>query len=169
MTLPWKDSFFHSQLRSAESALIFLSIIKVSCLVYLVWPLINWPLEERASSPFVIIHVARLWVTISRLHVSSCCGTLTIFFIAANHCFLTLFSKDHCRLSSNQPISEALPNNKWGCTLAVISKMLLFGFPNHYEALFKIFWADQLVDPLHWHEHASEMVQDLKQTMLLVS
>lgn len=103
--------------------------------------------KERASSPFVIIYVARLWE------------------IIANHRFLTLFGKDHCRLSSDQPISEVLPNNKWGRTLAVISKMLLFGFPDHYEALFKIFWADQLVDASHWREHASEMVQDLKQTM----
>jgi hypothetical protein len=47
--------------------------------------------------------------------------------------------------------------------------MLLFGFPDRYEALFKIFWADQLVDASHWREHASEMVQDLKQTMSSVS
>jgi hypothetical protein len=42
--------------------------------------------------------------------------------------------------------------------------MLLFGFPDRYEARFKNFLPDQ-VDESCWREHASEAVEDLKQTM----
>ena len=59
--------------------------------------------------------------------------------------------------------------SKWGRTFAIISKMFLFGFPDRYEARFESFWEDQLVDASHWREHASETVEDLKQTMSSVS
>ncbi|KAI9458597.1 hypothetical protein BJY52DRAFT_413055 [Lactarius psammicola] len=42
--------------------------------------------------------------------------------------------------------------------------MLLFGFPDHYEARFKSVWVDQFPDMSRWLEYVSETVEDLKQT-----
>ncbi|KAF8257103.1 hypothetical protein EI94DRAFT_1760667 [Lactarius quietus] len=105
--------------------------------------------KDHASSPYVITRVARLLANV------------------ANHRFLTHFGEGHCRLSSKQPMLK-FPDSKCGCTLAMLSKMFLFGFPDRYEARFESFWADQLVDALRWREHASETVEDLKQTMSFI-
>ncbi|KAF8257106.1 hypothetical protein EI94DRAFT_1730979 [Lactarius quietus] len=40
-----------------------------------------------------------------------------------------------------------------------------FGFPDRYEARFKSFLVDQLIDPSCWRQHASETVEDWKQTI----
>ncbi len=95
---------------------------------------------------------------------------LTILLTAANHRFFIHSSEEpkHCQLSSNQSTLE-VPESRWGLVSAVISKILLFGFPDRYEARFKSFWVDQLVDASRWREHASETVEDLKQTVSWVS
>ena len=95
-------------------------------------------------------------------------GPLIILFTAANHRFLSRCCEDLCQLSSDEPISE-VPDTKWGLFLTITSKIFLFGFPDRYEARFKSFWEDQLIDASRWHEHTSEAVDDLKQTMSSVS
>ena len=62
-----------------------------------------------------------------------------------------------------------VPENKWGLTLGRLSKMLLFGIPDRYEARCKSFLEDQLVDLSRWRDHASEAVEDLKQVMSSVN
>ncbi len=95
-------------------------------------------------------------------------GTPHDLLAAANHRFFIRFGRDHCRMSPDQPILE-VPDSKWCLVLAIISKILLFGFPDHYEARFKSFWVDQFADTSRWVEHVSETVEDLKQTRSWVS
>ncbi|KAI9458588.1 hypothetical protein BJY52DRAFT_412811 [Lactarius psammicola] len=104
--------------------------------------------KDRVSSPYVITDVARLWAAV------------------ANYRSFIHFGDGpkHCQLSSNQSILEA-PKSRWGLILAIISKTLLFGIPDHYEMRLKSFWVDQLVDASRWREDASATVEDLKQTM----
>ncbi|KAH9009027.1 hypothetical protein EDB84DRAFT_41975 [Lactarius hengduanensis] len=101
--------------------------------------------RDHASNPFVVTYVARLWATI------------------ANHRFFIRFGEDHCQLSSDQLILEA-PESKSGLIMAVVSKVLLFGIPDHYEAQFTNLWEDQFADTSRWPEYVSETVEDLKQT-----
>ncbi|KAI9458591.1 hypothetical protein BJY52DRAFT_412882 [Lactarius psammicola] len=103
--------------------------------------------KDRASSPSVIIYVARSWAAVANRR----------FFIHSSE-----EPKDY-QLSSNQSTSE-VPDRKWSFILAIISKMLLFGIPDHYEARFKSVWVDQFIDMSCWREHVSETVEDLKQT-----
>ncbi|KAH9031461.1 hypothetical protein EDB84DRAFT_1271049, partial [Lactarius hengduanensis] len=119
-------------------------------LVHLRWPSVDWFLVDHASNPFVVTYVARSWATV------------------ANHRFFVRFGEDHCRQSSDQPILET-PDGKLGLALAIISKILLFGIPDHYEARFKSFWVDQFADTSRWLEYVSETVEDLKQTRSWVS
>ncbi|KAH9031463.1 hypothetical protein EDB84DRAFT_170415 [Lactarius hengduanensis] len=106
--------------------------------------------KGRASSPYVATCVARLWATVANHR----------FFIHSNE------GLKHCQLSSTQSTLE-VPDSKWSLVLGIISKLLLFGIPDYYEERFKNFWVDQLVDAPRssWHEHASETIEDLKQTM----
>ncbi|KAI9458592.1 hypothetical protein BJY52DRAFT_412960 [Lactarius psammicola] len=106
--------------------------------------------KDHASSPYIVTCVARLWATVANHR----------FFIHSNE------GPKHCQPSSNQSTSE-VPKSRWGLVLAIISKMLLFGFPDRYEARFEGFWVDQLVDASCWREHASETVEDLKQTTVM--
>ncbi|KAH9171924.1 hypothetical protein EDB89DRAFT_1030082 [Lactarius sanguifluus] len=101
--------------------------------------------KDHASNPFVVTYVARSWATV------------------ANHRFFVRFGEDHCRPLSDQPILET-SDGKSGLALAIISKILLFGIPGHYEARFKSFWVDQFADTSRWLEYISETVEDLKQT-----
>ena len=91
----------------------------------------------------------------------------TLLNTASHRSFIHSGDEDY-RLSSNQSLSE-VPDSKRSLILAAISKLLLFGFPDRYEARFKSFWAGQLVDTSRWHERTSEMVEDLKQMMSWVS
>ncbi|KAF8262315.1 hypothetical protein EI94DRAFT_1743976 [Lactarius quietus] len=100
--------------------------------------------KNNAPSTCIITYVARLWTAV------------------ANHRFLS--GEDHCRLSSGRSTSE-IAEWKWGLVLGIISNILLFGFPDRYQARFKSLWVDQLVNTRRWQEHISETVEDLKQTM----
>ncbi|KAH9171926.1 hypothetical protein EDB89DRAFT_1967722 [Lactarius sanguifluus] len=106
--------------------------------------------KDHASSPYVATCAARLWATVANHR----------FFIHSNE------GPKHCQLSSNQSTLE-VPDSKWSLVLGIISKLLLFGIPDHYEERFENFWVDQPVDAARssWREHASETIEDLKQTM----
>ena len=170
MLLPRKHLLFRTRSKNVKTSLIFLSVVKVYFVEYTLHDLQltgSWQVMLPAlTSSLALLGHGRLLVGCI-MHVRTM-APLTILFTAANHGFLSRFGKDLCRLSSDQPILE-VSDSKWGLVLTIISKMLLFGFPDRYEVRFKSFWADQLVDPSRWHEHALEAVDDLKQTMSSVS
>jgi len=88
---------------------------------------------------------------------------LTILRATANYRIYIHSGDEHYQLSFNQSTLQ-VPESKRSLVLEIISKMLLFGIPDLYEAQFKSFWVDQLVDTSRWHEHVAETVEDLKQT-----
>ncbi len=87
---------------------------------------------------------------------------------AANHRFFIHFGEDHCRLSSDQPILD-VPDNKRSLVLAIISKTLLLGLPDQYQARFESLWVDRLAYTFLWRKHVSETSEDLKQMTSWVS
>ena len=93
---------------------------------------------------------------------------LTILRTTATYRLSVHSGDEHHQLSSNQT-TLAVPDSKWSLVLEIISKMLFFGIPDHYEAQFKSFSVDQIVDTSRWHEHVAETVEDLKQTRSSVS
>ncbi|KAF8273489.1 hypothetical protein EI94DRAFT_1716017 [Lactarius quietus] len=102
--------------------------------------------KDRASSPYVITYVARLWATV------------------ANHRFFIHFGEDHCRLSSDQSIL-AVPDNKQSLILTIITNALLFGLPNEHQAKFESLWVDQLAYTSPWRKHVSGTVEELNLIM----
>ena len=53
--------------------------------------------------------------------------------------------------------------------LTMISKILLFGFPDVHRARFERLWVDQVVYTSPWRKHVSGTVEALKQKMTWVS
>ena len=74
------------------------------------------------------------------------------------------FGEDHCCLSSDRSIL-AVSDTRQIVILGIISRTLLFGFPDVHRARLKSLWVDQLVDTSRWRKHVSETVEDLRQTM----
>ncbi|KAH9165129.1 hypothetical protein EDB89DRAFT_340249 [Lactarius sanguifluus] len=102
--------------------------------------------KDHVSSPCVTTYVARLWATI------------------VNHRFIIRFGEARGQLSLDQSMSE-VADSKPSLALTMISKALLFGFPDVHRARFEALWIDQVVYTSPWRKHISGTVEDLKQKM----
>jgi hypothetical protein len=81
--------------------------------------------------------------------------------------FRLIIGEDRCRLSSDQSILE-MPDGTLSLVLTLMSKTVLFGFPDVHRARLEGLWVDQLAYTSPWRKHVSDTVEDLKQKMTWV-
>ena len=89
--------------------------------------------------------------------------------ISENHRSSIDFGEYHCSLPSAQSNVYWETGNERCLVLTIVSKILLFGFPDEHLARFESLCVDQLVYTSRWHNRVSETIGDLKQEVTRVS
>lgn len=169
MPLPRTLPLSRIRLSRVKSSSIFFNVAKV-CFAYYTLRVLrltgSWQIILPAlTSSLTSQGYGQLSVSFMHLRPK---GHFAILLIAANHRFFIHFGEDHCRLSSDQSILE-VPDSKRSLALTILSKTLLLGLPDEYQARFESLWVDQLAYTSPWRKHVSGTVEELNQLTSWVS